>query len=313
MIDLAFLCGTTGTFFLIYIINFFLQNNYRFKIKDKEQTNDENKNKDKDKEEDQIKEIKYEDKYLNKFISMDDGYMFQEEDLLLEQQYMKDLLDKFQKEEEEDKNNKKLTKELIKETSYNKMLEQFLKKNKNNYVIENTPLGNVAMNFNVEKGSFEYYSDKNIPYRFLETVARRYVITFQCKPLYICMDKEIQLAEQKMKEKKELIKNANAKSKTKDIFATFKNNKPNQSIQPIQINKFVKKDNKTNSGLITSKFQHLTNPIHNNNTQILKENANRYTHLGKFSNFILLKIPTKQDKNTNYNLSYRDYIKLNKS
>ena len=225
------------------------------------------------------------------------------------------MLDKFQEEEEED--NENLTEEKIvqiKETSYNQMLEQFLKKNKNNYVIENTPLGNVAMNFNVEKGSFEYYSDKNMPYRFLETVARKYVTTFHCKPLYICMDKEIQLAEQKMKEmkeKKELLKNA--KFKTKDVFAPFKNNKPNQSVR--------NKDNKTNPGFSSQRFQHLTNPIHNNNnpnniknnntTQILKENANRYTHQGKFSNFILLKVPTKQDKKSV--LSYRDYIKLNKS
>ena len=54
----------------------------------------------------------------------------------------------------------------------------------NSYIFEKTPLGNVAMCFNNKKGSFEYYSDNTIPYRFLETVARKYVITFHCKKLY---------------------------------------------------------------------------------------------------------------------------------
>ena len=258
-------------------------------------------------------ETRYEDKYWDKFGTIDNAFNFQEEDLLMEQQKLKDLLDNYQ---EDDVTSTEEKLEEVKLLSYEHMLSNFLKKNKNNYIIENTPLGNVAMNFNVEKGSFEYYSDKNIPYRFLETVARRYVITFHCKPLYICMDNEIQLAEQKMKEQKELLKNAstnsNAKFKTKDIFANFKNNKSVQSIQPVQINKSVRKDNNPN-GFSSQRFQHLTNPNHNNNnnSQILKENANRYTHLGKFSNFILIKIPTKQDKKSA--LSYRDYIKLNKS
>ena len=261
-----------------------------------------------------LQEIKYEDKYLHKFVTMENIFSFQEEDRILEQEKMKDLLDECRENEGNEEN--ELTEEKINEIkmlSYDHMLTQFLKKNKNNYIIENTPLGNVAMNFNVEKGSFEYYSDKNIPYRFLETVARKYVITFHCKPLYICMDNEIQLAEQKMKEKKELLKLENSKPKTKDIFANFKNQR---TIQPMQINKFVRnKDTNTNTntktkinpGVIHSKVQNLTN---NNTSQILKENANRYTHQGKFSNFVLLKVTVKQDKMSK--LSYRDYIKLNK-
>ena len=45
----------------------------------------------------------------------------------------------------------------------------------------------------------------------------------------------------------------------------------------------------------------------NNESQILKENANRYTHLGKFSNFTLLKIV---DKKQTSKLSYRDYMMM---
>jgi len=303
-IDLPFILSSTGTIFFMYIFSIFLMQQYYIKVEEEEDKKKQQISQDQSINKQHIQEIKYEDKYLHKFDSMDNIFSFQEEDRILEQEKMKDLLDNCQEEE--------LTEEKINEIkilSYDYMLTQFLKKNKNNYIIENTPLGNVAMNFNVEKGSFEYYSDKNIPYRFLETVARKYAITFHCKPLYICMDNEIQMAEQKMKEKKELLKFENSKPKTKDIFANFKNQR---TIQPIQMNRSVrnndtKTNTKTNPGFIHPKVQNLTN---NNTSQILKENANRYTHQGKFSNFILLKVTVKQDKKTN--LSYRDYIKLNK-
>lgn len=57
--------------------------------------------------------------------------------------------------------------------------------NKNNILIEETPIGNVIMFYNSEKNIFEYYSDKTIPFRFLETVARKYVVTFHCKHIYV--------------------------------------------------------------------------------------------------------------------------------
>uniref|UniRef100_A0A6C0HT93 Uncharacterized protein n=1 Tax=viral metagenome TaxID=1070528 RepID=A0A6C0HT93_9ZZZZ len=73
----------------------------------------------------------------------------------------------------------------------NKYKEKFLtiegdrKTNLNNILFEATPNGNVIMFYNSEKARFEFYSDKTIPFRFLETVARKYVIVFQCKNIYI--------------------------------------------------------------------------------------------------------------------------------
>lgn len=55
----------------------------------------------------------------------------------------------------------------------------------NNILIEQTPIGNVIMFYNSDKTRFEFYADKTIPYRFLETVARKYVITFKCKSVYV--------------------------------------------------------------------------------------------------------------------------------
>ena len=53
-------------------------------------------------------------------------------------------------------------------------------------VIENTPLGNVFMKYDSENESFDYWSDyKEISFKYLETVARKYVHMFRCADLYI--------------------------------------------------------------------------------------------------------------------------------
>ena len=51
----------------------------------------------------------------------------------------------------------------------------------NRYVNENTPDGCVFLRWNSEKEGFEYWSNTNINYSYLETVARKYVKIFDCK------------------------------------------------------------------------------------------------------------------------------------
>jgi len=53
------------------------------------------------------------------------------------------------------------------------------------FIMDYTPNGNVIMKYNPMRETFEYYSDKTMTFAFLETVARRYVITFECPYLYI--------------------------------------------------------------------------------------------------------------------------------
>ena len=62
--------------------------------------------------------------------------------------------------------------------------EEELKQLKNNILFEITPNGNTIMFYDSTKKSFEYYSDKVIPYRFLDSVAKKYVIQFHCKNIY---------------------------------------------------------------------------------------------------------------------------------
>ena len=58
----------------------------------------------------------------------------------------------------------------------------------NSYIFEKTPLGYVIMYYSYEYKCFHYYSNVDIPFSVRETVARKYVIQFQCKSVYIIMD-----------------------------------------------------------------------------------------------------------------------------
>ena len=55
----------------------------------------------------------------------------------------------------------------------------------NNIIIENTPDGTVFMRYNHEIEGFEYWSENSIDRKFLDTVARKYVLTFRCSNAYV--------------------------------------------------------------------------------------------------------------------------------
>ena len=54
----------------------------------------------------------------------------------------------------------------------------------NNFILENTPIGNVIMVYNCKKEGFSYYSDKSISNKYLESVCKKYCIQFKCKMLF---------------------------------------------------------------------------------------------------------------------------------
>ena len=73
---------------------------------------------------------------------------------------------------------------------------------KNKILIETTPIGNVLMFYDQDYEYFKYYSDtKEISYKTLEAVSKKYVITNDCKQIYIEMNEEIlRQKERKMNE-----------------------------------------------------------------------------------------------------------------
>lgn len=56
-------------------------------------------------------------------------------------------------------------------------------------VEEMTPEGRVRMR--LTDGIFEYWADRALHYRYLETVARKYVIVYDCREAYVNMFREL--------------------------------------------------------------------------------------------------------------------------
>jgi len=195
------------------------------------------------------------------------------------------------------------------------ILDTLLDEFKNSYVMEYTPLGNVLMFYNNKKGSFEYYSDNTIPYRYLETVARKYVKIHNCRVIYFDMEEELKNYEAKLIEKEEQEKvsaekvivekeqNENNKPK-KNVFARFKDyNKEGLSGR---VNTAPPPKNSIPSKNVTDSV--------NKQRVLLKENANRYTFEGKISNFSMLKKIPRKMVDKKYGMTFADFKKnvLNK-
>lgn len=189
-----------------------------------------------------------------------------------------------------------------------------IEKLKNCYVIEKTPQGNVLMIYDKDKESFKYYSDSTIPYRYLEVVARKYVKLFNCAPLFVDMEEELQLFEAKWTKEYELKKAKEAEEKVRAEEAAKKNT-------PVQHKKNVfakfKSYNKEAGGKI-SMAAPPKNSIPNKSTVetkeneklMLKERANRYTYEGKFANFHFLQKIERKVFNKKLGISFADFKKM---
>jgi hypothetical protein len=197
------------------------------------------------------------------------------------------------------------------ELSLKYVIDQKLEKLKNCFVMEKTPLGNVIMTYNNNTSSFSYHSDNTIPYRYLETVARKFVKTFNCRPIFIVMDEELKKAEEKWEteRKEKQIKEEQAKKmeenkgqtvteKKKNVFAKFKS---------------YNKDNVATKSMAAPPKNSIPNKpvVHNEEEKIiLKDNANRYTFEGKLSNFNFLKKVDRKKVDKKYALTFADFKKM---
>jgi hypothetical protein len=190
----------------------------------------------------------------------------------------------------------------------NKRLDKLL----NCYVMEKTPIGNVIMIYQKDKESFKYYSDCNIPYRYLEVVARKYVKLFNCRPIFVDMEEELRLFEEKWEKEQELkkIKEEDRKEEEqkkeiktepkKNVFAKFKSYNKDAggkiSMAPPPKNSITKNVAETKE----------------NEKILLKERANRYTYEGKFANFNFLQKVERKVFNKKLGLTFADFKKMQK-
>lgn len=139
---------------------------------------------------------------------------------------------------------------------------------KSSILYEATPRGGVIMFYHFEKESFCYYSDtKDIPYLFLETAARRYVTINKCKQVYVDMKAELLVANKKNDDKNtgdalDTVDGARSGLNKSEPFASFKSY------------------NRKGTGG--------TNMTNLNKKFVLRQNANRYSYMGKIKDFQMI-------------------------
>jgi len=195
------------------------------------------------------------------------------------------------------------------------VIDERLDKLKNSFIMEKTPLGNVLMLYNNKRGSFEYYSDSTIPYRYLEPVSRKYVKTFDCRAIYFDMEEELKNYEKKIEEKekkilaeeKRLLEEEKKKEYTtvvepkKNVFAKFKSYNKDAGTGHVNIAAPPKNSIPNNK---------VTENSNSNEKILLKENANRYSYEGKLSNFNFLKKVDRKVVDKKYAMTFADFKRL---
>ena len=86
----------------------------------------------------------------------------------------------------------KYIKELELVDEYKELDDKYLDELKSKVLDEDTPLGLVKLYYDNEYKGFIWYCDRNhVPYRFLETVVRKYILEYDCHKLYVNLKHEI--------------------------------------------------------------------------------------------------------------------------
>ena len=197
-----------------------------------------------------------------------------------------------------------------KEAIINSKLDGYI----NNYILETTPIGNVYMRYNNNKKSFEYFSNSTIPYRYLESISRKYVMTYWCKPLFIDLAEELKKAKEKHEEEKK-------NKKENDVNTDAKNNNDKKdkplNMGPNKFKKYTKdvQQNRPSKNRVQSDFvlpPQIKAKLPNINAtdgdeHLLKACSNRYTWEGRIANLSLLKKVDKKLVDKKLAMSFADF------
>ena len=174
---------------------------------------------------------------------------------------------------------------------------------KHSMVMDYTPYGNVIMTYNKEKEAFIYYTDHAIPYRFLEAVAQKFAIQFNCKKLVVDTEKEIeslktQIDEKKEKEEEEEIRKKDEQldevscpEEKKSVFANFKSY------------------NKMSTPGVGTNVREVPDASKQSEPQLLLEKSNTYSCEGKLSHMEILQQVKKDTFDERLKMSYADFKK----
>ena len=153
---------------------------------------------------------------------------------------------------------------------------------------EVTPRGEILMYYNVNNKAFDYYSNnKNLPYRTLDAVARKYVCLHNVPSIYVDIREEVKKGIDKCSKKIKSAKHADASTSVDDaakptpassIFAVYKNYKsgPTATVD--------------SNGSVGN----------NSKKVILKDNVNKFIFKGRIDDYALdVKAREKKEKSSN--------------
>ena len=167
-------------------------------------------------------------------------------------------------------------------------------------VKEDTPFGEIIMTYNPTTESFWYYTDaRNVPFKTLDTVARCFAVTYDCKQICVNYKEELAALRDQCKKNKETSEGAcegegkcegdtggeddtasENDNKKKSIFATFKNYSTDTSKKSTD-----------------------------SNFPIIMQNNNRFSCKGKIKDAPNQLEDSSEDVNPNKNISFADFKK----
>lgn len=139
--------------------------------------------------------------------------------------------------------------------------DKALKLLERNVVEEETEnYGLIKMKYNPEKNQFIYYTEfiKTVPYNILDVIARKYVIHFDCKCIFIDIKQELEIKKKENKEKEAKKKELEKSKKDLDnVFAKFKSYNMKEKAN-------INIKNKINNYKYGGKIEEMENEIKNN-------------------------------------------------
>lgn len=263
----------------------------------------------------------YEEKFLIEIRNMNKNFEFNEQELKLKQLKFNEFFENIKMEVNKNLNDLNIEKKCqleAEEAAFTFIRKEHLQKIKHCFVMESSPLGNILMTYDIERETFKYYSDNNIPYRYLEVSARKFVKQFNCRPIYIEMEEEIKNAEEKWekdkiaKEEKEIEENKKKEEakknnipiiETKNVFAKFKSYNRESGTGHVSLAAPPKNSLPNKSNIKKQENEKI----------ILKDNANRYTYEGKLANFSFLQKIDKKMFDNKLGMSFSDFKKIHQN
>ena len=181
----------------------------------------------------------------------------------------------------------------------------------NTHVRETTPQGDVIMTYDADRVVFCYYCDtRSVQFKYLESVARKYVVEHGCKRIYIDFREELSKAKTKAAAAAaakaaaiDTTKSATAKTTvTSSVFAQLKKY---SMTTPIINNKFMSVNN-NNKANTNANEEHAC---------VLKEQVTRYLYCGRLDDFIVVSEGSHATETHDFNIikpiDYASYKKMN--